>query len=376
MERYEVHVCLVSQQLLPNLLLCCDDIMRPDLVVLVITKVMRKQGELLTTLIRQQGCKIEIIEIDSYDINLLQQVVSEILTKFSTLHVAVNVTGGNKLMALAAFMESWSRNVPAFYVDTDTDIIWQLGEHTKQFSAPDLLKVNLYLHAYGYRIVSSGGKSIRPILVQLAKELADDFEGCNDAIKSLNYYASKAKNSLSVQISASDLRKKHFEQLLVNMNASKLLCHDNGNLIFANEEARFFVNGGWLEQHVFWEVQQLQREGRICDVVLNGVIEDNEGTKNEIDVMFTARNRLFMIECKTKNMNQNNARVDDMLYKLESIKGLVGGLYGQAMLLSYFPIQAADRKRCKSYNIALIEGRLLKDLRSKLCTWINAAGSN
>lgn len=372
MERFAVHICLVSKQLLPNLLLCCAESTRPERVILLVTVAMRKQGKLLEELIQQQGCQVEIVGVDSYDINLLQKQLSELLSKFSQTSIAMNVTGGNKLMALAAFLETWSCDVAAFYIDTDTDTLWQLGEHSQQSPLPDLLKAKLYLQAYGYRIISAGAKSIPPGLAQLTAELVEDVEHWNSAIKSLNFYASMATNSLYTELNSHDLKKHEFRQLLDKLEQNKLLSVSTTRLIFADEEARTFANGGWLEQHVLGMVQQLKVEGRIRDVVLNGVIEDSSGTKNEIDVLFTARNRLFIIECKTKNMHTEKSRVDEMVYKLESLKGLVGGLYGQAMLLSYFPVPSADRARCTSFGLALVEGRQLKDLRSRLCQWIDA----
>ncbi|MEA3466429.1 MAG: DUF1887 family CARF protein, partial [Thermodesulfobacteriota bacterium] len=300
--------------------------------------------------------------------------LSGLLNRFSDMSVAVNVTGGNKLMALAVFMQAWSSNVPAFYIDTDSDTLWQLDERSQQFPLPNIFKVKLYLQAYGYRVLAAGGKSVLPGLAQLTAELADDFQQWDGAIKSLNYYANKAEGSLNARLSPSDLRKPQLLLLVDKMNKNKLLCRDDSRLIFADEEARFFANGGWLEQHVFGIVQQLHRDGRIRDVMLNGVIEDSGGTKNEIDILFTARNRLFIIECKTKNMQVDTARVDNMIYKLESLKGLVGGLYGKAMLLSYSPVPDADRKRCLSYNLALVDGRKLKNLRSVLCKWIDSSG--
>jgi len=370
MKRYAVHVCLVSHQLLPNLLLCCDDTSKPELVVLLETTVMHNKSQLLSKLIKQQGCSVEIVNVNSYDVSVIQQLMGNLLNRFSAEIVAVNVTGGNKLMAMAAFLESWSRNVTTFYVDTDTDTIWQLGEPSQQFPLPDIFKVNLYLQAYGYRILATGEQSLFPELAQLANELTDDLNCWGGAIKTLNYYANKAEYSLNTQLAERDLANQNFIQLLDKMATTKLLCRDGVRLVFADEKARFFANGGWLEHHVLGVVQKLRQDDRIRDVFMNVTLADESGAKNEIDVLFTSRNRLFMIECKTKNMQTDRARVDDMIYKLESLKGLIGGLYGRTMLLSYFPISNADQTRCSSYGLTVVDGRKLKDLRSVLCKWI------
>ncbi|OQY16109.1 MAG: hypothetical protein B6I36_10930 [Desulfobacteraceae bacterium 4572_35.1] len=352
MERCAIHICLVSKQLLPNLLLCCDENRRPEKVILIVTAAMWDPGHWLADLICQQGCRVEIVETASYDVVILQQLLSDLLTQYSASTIAVNVTGGNKLMAMAAFLESWSRNLPTFYIDTASDTLWLLGERSQQFPLPDLLKVKLYLQAYGYSLVSCEGKSI--------PELVDDCDQWSSSIKALNCYASMANKSLS-----------QLQRLLEKFEGNGLLSLSGDRLVFANESSRVYSNGGWLEQHVFGVVQQLKLDGRIRDVTLNGVIEDPRGVKNEIDVMFTARNRLFLIECKTKNMNLESSRVDDMVYKLESLKGLVGGLFGQAMVVSYLPVPSADRKRCRSYGIELVDGRKVKELRSQLCQWID-----
>ncbi len=369
MRRFTTHICLVSDQLLPNLLPCCNHQWRPQQVVLLVTAAMQSRGERLAEMLRQLGCAVSICQLDSYALDAMQRRLAELMRDHCAAELAINITGGNKLMALAAFMQAWSDDVAAFYVDTAADTLWRLGEPSVAVPLPDVLGIKRYLGAYGYRLLKGQarqGVARRDLCLAIVERL----EQWEQALPKLNYYAAQAKGSLNVVIGRGDVARADFIALLDLLRSAAVLDIADDRLVFANEQARVFANGGWLEEYVYAEVEQLRREGRVRDVCLNAVIEDEAGTMNEIDVLFTARNRLFMIECKSKKMHGDHARVDDMVYKLDSLKNLVGGLYGRAMLASCFRPGASDCRRCAGYDITLVAARGLKNLRSTVCRWI------
>lgn len=136
-----------------------------------------------------------------------------------------------------------------------------------------------------------------------------------------------------------------------------------GRLVFSNEEARFFANGGWLEWHLHRELCALKAECGIQYMAL-GLQLQHGGGKNELDVAILARNSLYIVECKTRNFKQND-KASDAIFKLDSLSKL-GGLRTKGILVSYRPLNDADKGRAAELGIKTIAGLELQRLREKL----------
>ena len=62
---------------------------------------------------------------DEHNMAALENTLMDIATQREGQSIALNVTGGNKLMALAAQAVAQAAGWPAFYVDVDTDqVVW------------------------------------------------------------------------------------------------------------------------------------------------------------------------------------------------------------------------------------------------------------
>ena len=98
-----------------------------------------------------------------------------------------------------------------------------------------------------------------------------------------------------------------------------------------------------------------------------------EGVLNELDALFTARNRLFTIECKTSCMDGSEqaqaGRAASTLYKVDSLHDRLGGVFARAMLCSVRPLERKDRERARTMGVHVVCGRDLLSLEEKLVTW-------
>ena len=65
---------------------------------------------------------------------------------------------------------------------------------------------------------------------------------------------------------------------------------------------------------------------------------------------------------------------DDTLYKLESIRDLLGGIQARAMLVSFRPLRHHDVIRATDLGLALIGPDQLSDLKTHLHQWFLEAG--
>ena len=172
-------------------------------------------------------------------------------------------------------------------------------------------------------------------------------------------------------------------------NKKVLVREEQGDLWFASEKARFYVNGGWIEEHVFDLLHKIKpeldaiqtkepEENVIQDLGRNlTIVRKNKGesVKNELDVALLADNKLHIIECKTKRFDMGDgpdSHGADVLYKLDTLRDHIGGLQANAMLVSYQPLQKEHLWRAKELGIEVCTGKDIQNLQQKLKEWIGA----
>ena len=150
----------------------------------------------------------------------------------------------------------------------------------------------------------------------------------------------------------------------------------NGHVAFPDEAARRWCNGTWFEEYVRMTLFHLRGAQRINDFA-SPVSVRREGVLNELDALFTVRNRLFTIECKTSAMSGGNIahldRVASTLYKMDSLHDRLGGIFARALLCSVRPLAAKDIERARTMGVRVLCGKDLLSLEEKLVTWSNEA---
>jgi hypothetical protein len=371
MIKAEVHVCLVSEQLLPNVLPVLDPESRPKKVVLLVTPRMAHEAERLSLLMREVGCSTVKKEIRAYRIEDIRKVVLEILAEFSGENIALNATGGTKIMSLGAAGVFLELNLPVFYVDSENDTTISLSSPHNSSPLKDILKVETCLKCYGYEIISAGETLLQPVNRQLYHDLVIGMERWANPLGSLNYYAGQAERNLWTNIDTLKMENDDFLALVeLFKGAGHLDCVEN-RLIFKDDASRRLVQGGWLEQYVYSLLEDLRRSNKITDTAVGVVVKNMRGTKNEIDVACTHANRLHIVECKTARLRGAGKKGDDVVYKLDNLRDLMGGSYGRALLVSYHHLRIEDIQRCRDNDVSVVCGRGLQQLKKNLPLWLS-----
>jgi hypothetical protein len=65
------------------------------------------------------------------------------------------------------------------------------------------------------------------------------------------------------------------------------------------------------------------------------------------------------------------AKGDQAAYKLDSLRDMMAGTFGKAIIVSYQKMTKHDRQRCRDLGIFLIESEELIDISSRFIQWIN-----
>lgn len=380
-QKFDAHVCLVSDQATPNLLPLLDERWRPYKVVLATSEAMKERSAALAGLLRTKGVKVETLPLrNAYDYASLCEDFLGFLAANGDETVALNVTGGTKLMAVAAQEVFRADQRPAFYVSIESDeIVFLDGGHSAPLDTK--LKITESLRAHGY--ATRGGETPQITAAQrdLAARLIDRVSTFGPALGQINGLAQQAKSRLQCQMTEAQADSRKLADMLGLFADAGYVKQTGTTLIFPDEASRFFVNGGWLEYHLLHVLRDLQGTHAITDVAINlQVIHPDGRTENEIDVAFMHRNTLHIIECKTANLAQpgvtQDGRATEAVYRMESLLKL-GGLRTRGMILDYrgaFAASDADRKRAQMARIEILSGGELKDAKGQLTRrWMAAA---
>lgn len=367
----DTHLILVSAQPIPNLTPVLDQQLRPKKVIMLVSPDMQQRSQYLESIFKGQcGVEVERHTIDDpWDLEAITLQIIDIVGSYPANSIALNATGGTKPMALAAF-DVFKENQQIFYVHPEQDRLIWLNPKQPSIKLADKLKLKNYLMAYGAEAVNTENVGVSFDLQDLCNAIIKDISRYEKALGALNYLALKASEhpKLTVVIEDGPQARRDLWDLL-ELFEQQGLCSINGqNLLFKDETSRFIANGGWLELYTYKQCLNLKHSQAIQDIARNISITRQSKTKNEIDIGLIKANRLHLIECKTKRYKDNNSA--DPLYKLDSLRDLMGGLQGKAMLVSFNQLDKASRHRAKELEIAICCHTELQNLQTHMTKWL------
>jgi hypothetical protein len=371
-----IHVCLISDQPIPNLLPLLLE--KPEQTIFLVSPERTAQADRLKKIVMPRGISVTFKEISAYDFTAISSVCEDIENEANAANtdLVLNVTGGTKITALAAFQVFYFNNRRIIYLDTFNKRLLQLAPESIATDITDnLIKTKDYLSAYGMNFLSpdvSDDTQRKPDLQKMAEILIKDsalLSRLNSAIER------HGKNPARINLALNELGGSA-EILAAAMTATGAAEQTNSNnLHISTPENIFFCHGGWLEEYVYWTIKDLNRKH--LDVALNvKVAWDGKGkqtTHNEFDVLFTYDNRLHLISCKTSNPERETDTGDkatETLNELDTLADRAGGLFGRAMLVSARKLRDVDRERAKKMKIELVDGHNVLRLKEHIQNWL------
>ncbi|WJW76673.1 DUF1887 family CARF protein [Thiohalobacter sp. IOR34] len=367
------HLCLVSAQPLPNLVPLIDPTLDVKRAVLAVTTDMTERADWLEAVLRPRGIRVERLELgDAWDYDQTQSRILEWLEREGGEGIALNVTGGTKLMSIAAYESFRAYDLPIFYVHPEQDrLIWMNPDDRGSIDLADRVKLEPFLQAHGAALQLEPKRNVpEPGRLDLAEEIVLGLDKFTRILPRFNWLAVGAEKTLVSKPLEND--RGELAELIDLFEAAGCLRRANGRLRFPGEKERFFAAGGWLEILVFDAVRRLRKaRPGIQDVAYSiPVVREQRGKRvpNELDVAFLCNNRLHIIECKTRQFKGEGEDNDSAqaLYKLDTLRDLMGGLQARAMLVSYQDLEPHDRTRAADLNIAVCAGAQLRNLRASI----------
>lgn len=393
-----IHFCLAHDPVVANVTPVLDSRFCPKEVVILVCPERQEQAGWLENVLNTLGVKVKHCVIsDAWDVTHIRTCVKEHLaTRSDNEEIALNVTGGTKPMTVAAYEAFRDAGKPIFYVHPERDhLVWMYPHCIPSEDLFDRIKLPEFLMVHGAELVGSVNRN--PIEGQwraLTAELIREIEKYAAPLSALNRLASQAERRLRVKFDEYEYKKDKYptdllsriRQLIDLFSRHKLFRLEHGELFFTSEKTRFYVNGGWLEEHVFGLLHRIkpdldaiqktkQEENVIQDFARNlTIVKKNHGepVKNELDVALLADNKLHIIECKTKRFDFSgiDSPGAETLYKLDTLRDHIGGLQANAMLVSYQPLQKEHLWRANDLGIEVCTGKEIQNLEQKLKNWI------
>ncbi len=390
--REEIHVCLVSDQLLPNVIAALYR--RPVAIHMVISERMEDKAKTLCRLFGKRGFTYRrhdgapdtgLPEI----INYAARTAATIREQHRQAHIVLNVTGGTKPMAMGFVVAFRDVADEVIYIDTAHGCLEYLDRGRPREALPNVLDIPTYLEAQGmyysgalsdhtqHRSQVEARRQLTRFLAGKAGDLGRyrrDMGGNFFSIMNGLVQRALDKNGKSLVAPRQEFRhspKALWREALGRISDHKLVrITGDLTLVFKDYDSARYLGGIWLEEYAWLMAREIGFDHQAMGV--EGAWAGGVGPTNELDVLAISRNRLLVVECKTLRFLGDQPKDQDIITKIDSVGRKVGGLFGTPLLLSAQRLSTQARERCQEWRLALREGSELHRLREDLLRWKDA----
>ncbi len=375
----DLHICIATGQNLANIIPAIQ--LQAGEVVILETPAMRSSAENLKAALKARGIAVKRLPFDDASPEAIVTSAQKVALDLGEKPLVFNATGGHKLMTLALtdeLHELAGDNLHLLYCETRVDRIDWLKPQASTQPMEDVLKLEDILMTQGYRIQTRSDRDVQWMQdaherSELTRALGDGADKLAKFFGSLNRLADKALNEPEGPFRASQelpfTPGGRNADILRDAQKFGLLNWDNeSEVIFSHPDAARYFRGGWLEEYVWLKLRSLKPS----DYAINLRVETvGAKTDNEFDAAIIHRNRLLLVECKTKRFGRDASKDSDHIYKLAQLSRQVGGIMGRGLLLSARPIDDEMKNRAKDNQIDVLAAEDVKKLVEYLKTWMS-----
>lgn len=313
-------VNLISAQTIPNLQFLKKFYQEGDHLLFINTQKMEKKG-LIEWIVNSfqlhldnslEESQITSKLVDEYNDKDIKDKLENInYDQYDSIYV--NVTGGTKIMSLAAYDFFKEMASDIFYITGNENHILKLFPNRKKEEMELGVSIDLeeYLICYGFDIKKStlSGNSF---------EYTKSF---------LSWFIEhgKVEENYRVLSKIRDKRGKNCD--IAEISGLQLFLEKINypveNKVRLSKNDTKYLSGDWFEEYVYYMIKnELNIED---DKISTGLYMVKNDNTNEYDVIFMHKNNLVVIECKTHLINKEYpSLVNDTFYKLSSLSTKLG----------------------------------------------------
>lgn len=385
--QFVTHICLLGDDPSANLTPLADSSVASNRLIIVFQKNQEQAMQALKKVAKIRGHKVDIWllpesqsteQIKLSFLRLFEKELSKEL-KFKPANpgrqIWLNASNGSRQQVLSAYEVARSYQLPIFIVEPEKDALcWLYPEGRELTPLNDKIKLHEFFMVNSCEMVSQKNKQgIANELQELGNRWLAKADKLGTGLAKLNYLGAVAHGPKFVsRMDKSMLKEQSLQWLLDDLQKSQLIQVKGKDIHFKDRDTIFFCNGGWLEETTYGIVQSLakklptiQDDGHSVEIErsING-----QKVLNELDVVALVNNKLFVIECKTKQFHKGDG--NNTLYKLDSLAERLGGIKAKAALVTFFPISVAEMRRAKELDIKIFVASDLPNLQQHVQKWL------
>lgn len=297
--------------------------------IFITTQDFQHAGSALARCLRE-GCQSKTVTIqDPFNPADTRRAIEKHLSRLPpTAKVAVNLTGGTKLMFAGGLAACWARGLEPFYFEiSNHNILFIRDDVTVPFVGAR--SVDEFFIVNGFDPITKGrwaDKPARAARVGLTKELWK----ARKALGSLY----QTKEFRSYKSPWDGRRDPPFKW---SWGKSRATFSEEGDATFflngderpapACDDFGQYLGGGWLEEYAYSLLRELEARGHIHDLRIGLEVSysgkahvKGEPPSGEFDCAFTDGKRLWLVECKAGSVKQEH------IQKLENNLKTHGGI--------------------------------------------------
>ncbi|WP_419486720.1 Card1-like endonuclease domain-containing protein [Chryseobacterium bernardetii] len=285
---------------------------------------------------------------DPFDFTSIKVKLTETIKKIDpTDEVQFNLTGGTKIMVLAAQAIMQEMHLKGFYINLNNTFLELPSYKIKKITSE--ITTREFFEMTGHKIRHSKNISDFP---------PDDFKSVS-AIESFSLSYDKLLLLINSKIRKTYDNNKNIPvsgQLEITKTckfcwtANKINVTLQGRDILKIDSLNvrtLFFNAGWWELVVAKEISKWSKAKELliqCELPFK---TDVHTTKNEIDILVNIGGKLIFIECKSGAVKQED------INKMRIVKDTYGGLVSKSLLVCRYMPSTSIIEKCKELNIEI-----------------------
>ena len=323
-------VSIVSEQTIPNYLFIKEMYTEGDSLLFISSDKFKERIQwIVNTLNYQEYCKVESIIFPQESEERWEDMKVQLTQSLSKdKYYFVNLTGGTKYMSLLTLSVFQDFECEFAYIPYPKNCIL-IPAKNDALPLSHRLNIKEYMSCYNVPYTQKTQVKSKEYTYQLFKRFVRG-ELNFGAIDALRDYRNRKK----VAIDAAE-----FGLVSDKCRPVRGLCEFVNDIDFPLEtpdtlikKETEYLTGGWFEEYMYHKIMEYIHPKDIQLGILTNRIQSQYKFQNDLDVVFTSGNKLFIIECKTGILGEG--MFNETVNKATAIKEAVLGLSANTFIVS------------------------------------------
>ncbi len=357
-------VNIISAQTIPNYIFIKDFYKDEDSLLFFTSSTMTKPLKYILDTLGLSDKDVEIQQLTEENWQVMCQEIASVIKP--NVNYLVNTTGGTKYMSMAVSEEFHKHpNADFYYIPYPKNIYLKTSENaipikhrinikeymgiTKgvEYTVKQCVEKRDYVYAFFKHYINMSQNEL-----MILDKIRTNFRNQKFEIEDIE---AVCKQPTSIVKNPGTKKEKHydFEQIDgLNVLLDKIQF-PNAESNKLNSKEIEFLTGGWYEEYMYYLIEdKIQPD----DIALGVFIKQSENTNtNDLDVVFTKGNKLFVIECKTAITKTQFKGVEAMFkeisYKSATLKATLLGLPSNSYICSLSESDESFKKIAQKMGI-------------------------